>query len=41
MFAYGFLSVVLVLHLAQLALAQRLIGLLLSLMLGDDTSRFG
>ncbi len=41
MFAYGFLSVVLALHLAQLALGQRLIGLLLSLMLtGDDAISF-
>jgi MFS family permease len=36
MFAYGFLSVVLVLYLAQLGLGRGLIGLLLSLtLLGD------
>ena len=41
MFAYGFLSVVLVLYLAQLALDQRLIGLLVRLMLiGDDSISF-
>src|SRR3984893_15372952 len=36
MFAYGFLSVVLVLYLAQLGLSQGLIGLLLSLTLFGD-----
>src|ERR1700738_1440672 len=36
MFAYGFLSVVLVLYLAQLGLNQGLIGLLLSLTLFGD-----
>ena len=37
MFAYGFLSVVLVLYLAQLGLSQGLIGLLLSLTLFGDS----
>ena len=36
MFAYGFLSVVLVLYLAQLGLSEGLIGLLLSLTLVGD-----
>ena len=36
MFAYGFLSVVLVLYLAHLGLSQGLIGLLLSLTLFGD-----
>ena len=38
MFAYGFLSVVLVLYLAQLGLGQGLIGLLLSLTLVGDAA---
>src|SRR3984893_17782703 len=38
MFAYGFLSVVLVLYLAQLRLGQGLIGLLLSLTLIGDAA---
>ena len=38
MFAYGFLSVVLMLHLAQLRLGQGLIGLLFSLMLIVDAA---
>src|SRR6201981_3018714 len=38
MFAYGFLSVVLVLYLAQLGLSASLIGLLLSLTLIGDAA---
>jgi MFS family permease len=38
MFAYGFLSVVLVLYLAQLGLSESLIGLLLSLTLAGDAA---
>ena len=38
MFAYGFLSVVLVLYLAQLGLSEGLIGLLLSLTLIGDAA---
>src|SRR5260370_41889285 len=38
MFAYGFLSVVLVLYLAQLGLSEVLIGLLLSLTLIGDAA---
>jgi MFS family permease len=38
MFAYGFLSVVLVLYLAQLGLSEALIGLLLSLALIGDAA---
>ena len=38
MFAYGFLSVVLVLYLAQLGLSEALIGLLLSLTLVGDAA---
>jgi len=38
MFAYGFLSVVLVLYLAQLGLRESLIGLLLSLALAGDAA---
>jgi MFS family permease len=38
MFAYGFLSVVLVLYLAQLGLSESLIGLLLSLALAGDAA---
>jgi hypothetical protein len=38
MFAYGFLSVVLVLYLAQLGLSEALIGLLLSLTLIGDAA---
>ena len=38
MFAYGFLSVVLVLYLAQLGLSKSLIGLLLSLALVGDAA---
>src|SRR6516225_2598542 len=38
MFAYGFLSVVLVLYLAKLGLGERLIGLMLSLALIGDAA---
>jgi hypothetical protein len=38
MFAYGFLSVVLALYLAQLGLSEVLIGLLLSLTLFGDAT---
>src|SRR5262245_52500985 len=37
LFAYGFLSIVLVLYLAQIGLSEAQIGLLLSLMLAGDT----